>query len=79
MPFFRIVGPDFQMAPLPRRSLPPVTRHASPGTVLQGRYAILDIMGRGGMGTVYEAEDTQVGNKRIAVKSHRAERRRRRA
>jgi serine/threonine protein kinase len=47
---------------------PPVTR----GTVIAGRYELLDPIGRGGMGTVYRARDRVLGDK-VAVKVLRAE------
>ncbi len=47
---------------------PPIKR----GTVLSGRYEIQDLIGRGGMGTVYRARDRVLGDK-VAVKVLRAD------
>ncbi len=39
-----------------------------PGTLLDGRYKIINLLGSGGMGAVYKAQDTRFENKYIAVK-----------
>jgi serine/threonine-protein kinase len=39
-----------------------------PGQLLDGRFAITDVLSRSGMATIYRAEDRQSGNKLVAVK-----------
>jgi len=45
----------------------------SPGTVLQGHYRILRVLGGGGMGAVYLAEDSRRPGFHVAVKEMRTE------
>jgi serine/threonine protein kinase len=48
-------------ASIPAAGIPPTTSHASlsPGSLLNGRYAVKDILGSGAFGRVYLAEDAQ--------------------
>ena len=38
------------------------------GSVLAGRYRLTKLIGRGGMGSVYEARDRQMSDRQVAVK-----------
>ena len=53
-------------------SLPSTVDHASPtdleGTVLAGKYKLLEPIGEGGMGTVWLAQQSEPVKRRVAVK-----------
>jgi serine/threonine protein kinase len=53
-------------------SLPPITEQ--PGTVVAGRYKLLQQIGEGGMGAVWMAQQTEPVRRRVAVKLIRADR-----
>ena len=44
------------------------TGRLAPQSLLQHRYLIVELSGRGGMSAVYQAFDTRVGNRRVAIK-----------
>lgn len=43
------------------------------GTLIAGRYRLLGLIGSGGMGDVYAAEDTRLGGMLRAIKTHRSD------
>lgn len=45
----------------------------SPGTILWSRYRIIQLVGQGGMGAIYQAEDTRLEGRLCAIKEIRAE------
>src|SRR6266446_2199229 len=48
-----------------------LTGRLASGQVLKQRYRIIQIVGQGGMGAVYKAEDIQFSNRLVAVKEMR--------
>ena len=40
----------------------------TPGTILWSRYRIMDLVGQGGMGAIYQAEDLRLEGRLCAIK-----------
>jgi len=40
------------------------------GQILQGNYRIVGLLGKGGMGSVYQAEHTRLTGRRFAIKEN---------
>jgi tRNA A-37 threonylcarbamoyl transferase component Bud32 len=67
LPRIRIQGqaPGAPRAPLPGQAPPP---QLSPGQAFAGRYTILQLIGRGGMGSIYRVRDNTLGEE-VALKT----------
>ena len=59
--------PDAETHSSPAETLTPAPKTIRPGAVFAGKFRILDVLGRGGMGIVYLAEDLNL-KRRIALK-----------
>jgi serine/threonine protein kinase len=54
-------GPPIPSTTLKRRAETPTSGRFLPGAIVAGRYRMVGLIGRGGMGEVYRADDLKVG------------------
>ncbi len=60
--------PTLPPPPLPRPPVQSAVSQKSAQGLLNGRYHLMQALGQGGMGAVFLAQDTQLGNRLVAVK-----------